>query len=144
MKFRFKLETVLKIRKHEEELQKQKLGVIMQRKQLINSRLQKVQSVMTDMNDQYLSKSQMDVRNLRGYYASLQNKQEVIWDLRQQLAETDKEIIKQRNVLLEANRKTQMLEKLKSKALLTFVQEMDRKEQVELNEMATQKYNHSN
>jgi len=144
MKFRFKLETVLKIRKHEEELQKQKLGVIMQRKQLINSRLQKVQSVMTDMNDQYLSKSQMDVRNLRGYYASLQDKQEVIWDLRQQLAETDKEIIKQRNVLLEANRKTQMLEKLKSKALLTFVQEMDRKEQVELNEMATQKYNHSN
>ncbi|HKJ46944.1 MAG TPA: flagellar FliJ family protein [Balneolales bacterium] len=144
MKFRFKLETVLKIRKHEEELQKQKLGVIMQRKQLINSRLQKIQSVMTEMNDQYLSKSQMDVRNLRGYYASLQDKQEVIWDLRQQLAETDKEIIKQRNVLLEANRKTQMLEKLKSKALLTFVQEMDRKEQVELNEMATQKYNHSN
>jgi flagellar FliJ protein len=144
MKFKFKLESVLKIRKHEEELQKQKLGVIMQRKQLINKRLQKVRDVMIDMNDQYLSKSQMDVTNLRGYYASLQDNQEVIWDLKQQLSETDKEIIKQRNALLEANKKTQMLEKLKSKALLTFVREMDRKEQLELNEMATQKYNHSN
>lgn len=144
MKFKFKLESVLRVRRHEEELEKQKLGILIQKKKNIQISLQKVQDAINALNGEYLSETKSDTKSLRKYYAFLQDKQEIFWDLKRKVDVLDNDIIVQRQALLEANKKTKMLEKLRSREMIAYVKEMEQKEQLELNEMATQKYNHSN
>jgi len=144
MKFRFNLETVLKIRRHQEELEKQKLGLAIQQRNNILRSLQKVQGIMDALNKRFNSEKSVNANGLKRYYAALQDKQTTYMELKNKYAEAESEVLEQREVLLEANKKTKMLEKLKSRALSSYLRENDRVEQMELNEMATQKFNHSN
>lgn len=142
MLFEFGLETVLRIRSHEENEQMRIYGDHVRTTEALKSTQGNVRNQLQTLADQHRTLAG-GTKNIRSHYAYLH-------DLHQQDHELDGEIRKakeaaekERLKLVEANKKTKVLEKLKERQRLEFIKELERKEQLEQNEMATIRYNYN-
>ena len=138
--FVFELESVLKIRKHKEKLEKQKLAGIMNKREAIlkeiSRRNEKLESYMANS----LQTVRSDYNKERILKEFVLSEMKEISRLKKELSEKEKEISNQKSVLLKARRDTEALIKLRQKKFLEYKREAERKEQLFQNEIATQIY----
>ncbi len=144
MKFRFKLETVLKIRAHEENMEKQRLGLALNEWQALKEQQKNLESSLTDVHSQFIQHSELDMVKMKQYYGFIHDQHATINKLDHEMETAEEKVNEQRKRLLEANKKTRMLEKLKEKERMRYRQDLERTEQFELNEIATQRFNRTN
>jgi flagellar biosynthesis chaperone FliJ len=115
-KFKFRLETVLKVRKHEEFLQKQHFAKVLQKKAALEQH-------KVEINEQ------------------LQGRHNQLFNLANRINKAENDVERERKKMLEARRKTLALENLESKQKIQFIKELDKAEQLVMNEIATQRFN---
>lgn len=144
MKFRFKLETVLKIRAHEEKMEKQRLGVVLNEWQALKDQQKNLENSLSEVHSRFIQQPESDMVKMKQYYGFIHDQHQTIYKLDHDMEKAEEKVIEQRKKLLEANKKTRMLEKLKEKERMKYRQELERMEQTELNEIATQRFNRTN
>lgn len=141
MKFKFKLESVLKIRKHELKIEKQKLATkIRQQNELetkYENHLKNLKSAAKYKDEGDQSASQNREKMFQNY---LLIETRMLNQLTERITRKKQEVNQQRKTVTEANKQVQMIEKLKNKALMEYQMEADRQEQRFQNEIATQMY----
>lgn len=134
-KFEFTLKTVLRVRKHQEQLQKQAFAKVVQKKVALEDRKQQVK---TDL--QAYTSSPNSVMG-KAHFEYIQSNHTQIFNLNNHIKKADADVERERKKLLEARQKTMALENLESKQRVEFIREQDRLEQIQMNEIATQRFN---
>lgn len=141
-KFKFKLDTVLRVRRHKEEKARQKLADLRRRKMRLETQKSEINGDLKAFHnnrDEQVDR-QTPVQHRQQYsYIHEQHKQ--IKQLDNKIENLAKQVAEQRKKLIEANKQTKILSNLKSKHKMNFLEEVDRLEQKQLNEIATQRYN---
>lgn len=141
-KFSFKLEPVLKIRIHEEELQKQAFARQMQQLVTLKERHDEVRDELERYSDEH-EREHISLRSPAEYqrhYAFIQSKQQELARLDDEIEQSKERTEQERKKLIVANQKTRVLENLKEKKRLEYLKEVDREEQKVMNEIATQRF----
>ncbi len=142
MKFKFELGTVLKVRRHHETNQKKVFGdamrAVMNVEEEIAQRLRDMDIFSKQENPVSATPGAIEMR-----YAYLHGLHKQRFDLEKDLKKAREEAEKQRLKLVELHRKTKILENLEAKKKVAFVQEENRLEMLELNEIATIRFNRS-
>lgn len=144
MKFKFRFDSVLTIRKHEEEIQRQKYANALRVKYNIENQKAEIKEVMDKYNHAFEHKLPTGRLGIMQHYSHIQDSQQKIWELNNALKRADEEVERERLKLVEANKKTKMLEILETKDRKSFIIEMERMEERQLNEIATQLFNRRN
>ncbi len=141
-KFRFKLDPVLKIRRHEEELQEQQFARQMQ---LLIGLKEQWNTARTGL-DQYTGRQQDNKDALcspaeyRQQNAFIQARQQELARLSLEIEQSKQRTEQERQKLIVANQRTRVLEDLKEKKRLEYLAEADREDQKMMNEIATQRF----
>lgn len=141
MKFEFQFESLLNIRRHEEKKEQQKLGQLLSREIQLEERISTFKERLNTFGQAVMKSKTQAAAAIRQHYELKQDLQKKIWRLERTLDQLDEKIEKQREQLLEANRKTQMLEKLESRERSKFIKHYQDLQQKQQNEIATQMYN---
>jgi flagellar protein FliJ len=143
MKFKFSLESVLRVREHKEKLQKQKLAEKLRMKQMILDKKSEIATGLNEfLNNQEMDKGKVhDIRKLRSSYAHLEQSHQIIGRLDREMARADRDVSKERDKLAEAHRETHMLEKVKDREQKAFRKEEERRERSQMDEIAAQFHN---
>lgn len=144
MKFKFRFDSVLTVRKHEEELQKQKFANALRTKYHLENQIAEISEVMEKYNNAFENKLPSGRLGIMQHYAHIQDSQQKIWELKNAVNRAEEEVERERLKLIEVNKKTKMLEILEKKERKSFIQEMERVEERQLNEIATQLFNRRN
>lgn len=137
-KYKFRLDTLLKIREQEEEMRKSRLGMVMAQRNGLSSTLANLHNQETaaieQMGDARLGAIQMEeVKYLNRYVAGLGfTRKQAEMDL----TAVDKEIERRRQALLAATQNRKALSTLRTKQLIRHQSEMRKAEQGELDEVA--------
>lgn len=141
MKFKFKLESILQIRKHELKREKQKLAFLIDQRHKLEDQyenhLKKLNSASKLKEDGKQSANQNREKMFQNY---LLIEKQALHRLTDKITHKEREVDEQRKVVTEANKQLQMIEKLKHKALMEFQLEENRQEQHFQNEIATQMF----
>lgn len=146
-KFSFKLEPVLKIRIHEEELQKQAFARQMQQLIELKEEHDKVQHELEEYSSEHGKGEHASLHSPAEYqrhYAFIQSRQQELARLNQEIELGKKRTEEERKKLIVANQKTRVLENLKEKKRREYLQEADREDQKVMNEIATQRFHRKN
>ncbi|PWN05176.1 flagellar export protein FliJ [Rhodohalobacter mucosus] len=139
MSFKFRLESVLTLRRHEEKMAKQKLAGMLSELSVIKIEYQ-------------LKKDRMKGRDISG--AGNRTKQPIekafgnhllissqeLRHMKMRIQQHEEAVERQRNLVVETNRNVKIINNLKKKALVEHLNEQNRREQIHQNEIATQMY----
>ncbi|MEX0773123.1 MAG: hypothetical protein WD038_08160 [Balneolales bacterium] len=140
MKFKFNLESILKVRMHEENLEKQKLASLQNEETLLRNKFEERRE---DLRKIDASRNAMELVN-HNRERMMQNyvleKGLALNHLSQEIKEKKEVVNQQRKNVIEANKQFQIIKKLRQKALLEFIKETNRQDQLAQNEIATQVY----
>ncbi|MGM0587468.1 MAG: flagellar export protein FliJ [Bacteroidota bacterium] len=146
--FKFKLAPVLRVRRHEEEQQRMKFAKVRQRQQDLQDELENVHQEIERHNrgsaeemERSSGEQRMQHRKLNVHFNYLQDLHQRVYDLKKQLQEIKKEVEKERKALVSANKRVKVLENLESQQRMQFLERVDKLEEKQLNEIATQRYN---
>ena len=146
-RFSFKLEPVLKIRTHEEELQKQAFARQMQQLIGLKEEHEKVQNELEQYSKEYDQgdhASRHSPAEYQRHYAFIQSRQQELAQLGHEIEKAEERTEQERKKLITANQKTRVLENLKERKRLEYLKEADREEQKVMNEIATQRFHRRN
>lgn len=140
MKFEFSLEPVLKVRKHEEKVQKQKLAKKLNKKKDLNELKERLkQELENHINDADSNK----FVNLH----DLQRQQQYINDLHEKVKKVNGSLEKiktavehQRDKLAEVHKKRHIMEQVKEDERELFLEEMTKQQRKVMDEVATQTF----
>lgn len=140
MKFKFSLESVLKVRKQQEKLQEQKLAEKLSNKKQIdeNHTLMKVKLInylQSTENEEF-----KNVHHIRRHSKHMLQVHEKVEQLKGQLKEAENEVRDQRQELAEVHKKRDVMEKVKEIEQKKFAVKLARHEQKIMDEIATQSY----
>lgn len=134
-KFRFRLETVLDVRKHEEQLQKQEFAKRLQKKVSLEVQRRKIEEEL----NAYTNNPRFGIG--KNHFEFIQSQQSRIFNLNNRILKAKEELEIERQKLLDARRKTLALENLESKQKAMHLKELERLEQLQMNEIASQRFN---
>jgi flagellar export protein FliJ len=141
MKFNFSLNPVLKVRKHEEIIQKQKLAKEVKKKNQINQ----LQSEVTEKLNGYLKESNTNnaasIHDIKLHSLYLQDVHTTMRNLKNDESNVQKAIEEQRQNLEKVHKKRHILDKMEEFELDTFNENVERVEQKTLDEIAIQSFN---
>lgn len=139
MKFEFSMEPVLKVRKHEEKIQKQKLAEKLNKKKDLNE----LKERLTKELEKHISSDNDAIVNLH----ELQRKQQYINDLHEKVKKVNssletvkKAVERQRDKLADVHKKRHIMEKVKEEERELFLEEMSRHQRKVMDEVATQTF----
>src|SRR5699024_9246222 len=142
MKFNFSLEPVLKVRKHKEKLQEQKLAEKLSAKEQINSRQEKMKQKL----ENYLKNTDRtdfkNVHTIKRHSKHMQQTSKEIEKLNGELKKAENAVSEERERLVVANQKRHVMEKVKEKERKRFLEKLSKLEQKTMDEIATQTYGH--
>lgn len=141
-KFKFKLETVLRVRRHREEKARQELADLRRRKMRLESQKHEINGHLQTFNnnrDEQID-GQTPIQH-RQQYSYIHDQHQQIKQLDNKIDHLAKQVNDKRKKLIEANKQTKILSNLKAKHKMNFLEEVDRLEQKQLNEIATQRFN---
>lgn len=141
-RFRFKYEAVLKQRQAAEDQAQRELAKHMRHRNILRDQLARMQQTMRDSKQQ-LSEGlvgQVDVERIREFarysgQVTLQARQAL-----EQLAQIEQRLETARTELTEAMRQRKAMEVLRDKQYQQWLAEQRRRETVELDELAVQRY----
>lgn len=138
MKFTFRFESVLKIRRFRKRREEQKLSTLINKKSLIKNQIEDLKAKCLDEKQAW--KKQSVLANRR-YYAQKHNRQEYLSQLKTRIDQLNNEIKDQRTELTNALKQMQMIEKIRDRDKQAFVERTEHIEQLEQNEIAIQQFN---
>lgn len=138
MGFTFRFASVLKLRRHEEKMEKQKMAVLMKKKAGLDHQIHELE--LKCRQETAESDSESVITN-RQRYAQKHARHKRLMRLGNERTQLEVEIEGQRQKLAEANKKTRMMEKLKKNEKRAFIQRVEHYEQLQQNEIALQRYN---
>ncbi len=141
MKFRFSLEPVLKLRKHEEKTEQFKLGKALGKKVELQRARQNLVQQLKKMAVFLESQTTGHIMVWRRYYSFLEQQQKMISIYDKKIEEAEKQVQIQRARLTEVNKKTQTLEKLETKEKMQLIRHLEQLDQKANNEIAAQRFN---
>jgi len=143
MKFEFSLESVLKVRKHEEKVQKQKLAAELSRKEALTEQrivLKKKIKALIENTDRSNFESLHDLRRHKGYIQELHKRMQ---QLNQSLEVIDNAVKKERDKLAMVHKKRNIIEKVKDEEYELFLEKVSKLQQKVMDEIASQTFSRS-
>ncbi|MBO6586854.1 MAG: flagellar export protein FliJ [Gracilimonas sp.] len=140
MKFKFSLAPVLKVRKHQEKLQKQKLAEQVSKKQKISDVRDDVQGKLKTFLQNSEDNSAENIHMIRRRSAHLQQVHQKMDKLSRDLDKAEVEVSKEREKLATAYKNLHILEKVKEFEKGLFSERMAKDEQKFMDEIATQSF----
>lgn len=140
MKFNFSLDPVLKVRKHEEKIQKQKLAKEVQKKNQINRLQSEVKEKLNGYLQESNTNSAASIHDIKLHSLYLQEVHSTMRKLRNDESNVQKAIEEQRQNLEKVHKKRHILDKMKDFEFDTFNENAERVEQKTLDEIAIQSF----
>lgn len=142
MKNKFKLQAVLDYRKVLEDQARQELARSLQQEADLLAHLAAEEQELTSLYEEFERRQQsgMSCDELRLYQNRISHKVETVARLVESLEKMQLQIARKRENVIEAGRDKKLLEKLKEKKTEAFQQEQRRKDNVALDEIATQQF----
>jgi flagellar FliJ protein len=140
MAFKFSLESVLKVRKHEEKIQKQKLAEELMKKKRIDDVKGEVQSKLKSYLHEGDVEGAQNIQKVKRHGRHMLQAHELIQKLNSESSEAEKMVSEVRENLASAHKNRHMLEKLKEVELNGFTRKLQRNEQKTMDEIATQSF----
>jgi len=140
MKFKFSLEPVLKVRKHQEKMQKLRLAEEVMKKEEIEQIKQNVNQKLHDFLETGQTEQAANLHNVKVYSVHLQEAHQAMKQLNVKADEAEKRIGKEREKLAQAHKNKHILMKLKEGEERLFKKELNRYEQKTMDEIATQSF----
>ncbi|MCH8557582.1 MAG: flagellar export protein FliJ [Balneolia bacterium] len=140
MKFNFPLDSVLKVRKHEESVQKLKLAKEIQKKTQINELQADVSEKLKQFVQHSNGNSAESIHNIRVHSLYLQQIHSDMESLNVKEHKVEKTIELERKGLQEAYKKRYILEKMKEFKKKDFNEEVLKAEQSSLDEISIQSF----
>ena len=139
MSFKFRLESVLTLREHEEKMAKQKLAGMLSELSVIKIEYKLAQDRLKQRNKPGAgSRTLQPVEKAFGNYMLISSQE--LRHLKMKVRQQEEAVERQRNAVVESNRNVKIIENLKKKALIEHLNEQNRREQIHQNEIATQMY----
>jgi len=141
-KFKFKFETLKNVREHKKKIQQQKLARAEKKKMQIEHDIRQLEESVAVSNQQRNQElTNYNAAKHRQHYSYLHDNYKQIQSLNNQLNKVNGEVEKERKKLIQLSKKTKILENLEARQRTAYLEEMDRMEQKQLNEVAIQQYN---
>lgn len=142
MKNKFKLQAVLDYRKVLEDQARQELASSLQQEADLLSRLADEKQELTTLYEDLDRRRQvgMSCDEMLLFQNRISHKAETVAQLVESLDQMQRQIARKRVNVIEAGRDKKLLEKLKEKQTEAFQQEQRRKDNVALDEIATQQF----
>lgn len=140
MAFRFRLDPVLKVRKHKEKLQKQKLTTELQKKKEIDDIRIEAQEKLCHYLHVSGQSDISQIHDLQRHGRHMEQVHEWIAKLDHDLGAVENGVVRERKKLAEAHKDRHVLEKVKEGELELFRKKLEKFEQKMLDEIATQSY----
>jgi len=141
MKFSFSLDSVLKVREHQEKIQQQKLAKEMLRKKNIEEVRNEVSSRLNQLLRSNDVKQFESVHSLKQMGSHMLEAHQAMDRLNGEKKEADKAVDKERLDLAKAHKKRHIMEKVKELELNLFSEKVSRNEQIRMDEIAGQNFN---
>lgn len=135
---KFKLQSVLNYRTSLEEQARQKLAASLQQKTLLEEQRQQQQRAVQQL-DAELKERQKDgltVAEIDLFEAQIRHRRRLLNEMQLRLQQMEREILGQRETLLQVARDKQVIEKLKEKQESAYRRELTRKERDILDEIS--------
>lgn len=140
MKFKFSLEPVLKVRKHQEKMQKLRLAEEVMKREEIEQVKQDVNEKLQDFLEAGQADQAANIHNVRLYSTHIQEAHHVMKQLNEKAGEAEKRVGEEREKLTQAHKNKHILMKLKEAEERIFKKELNRYEQKTMDEIATQSF----
>ncbi|SMO81641.1 flagellar export protein FliJ [Gracilimonas mengyeensis] len=140
MKFKFSLDPVLKVRKHQKKIKKQKLAEEVAEKQKIAQLQQEIQHKLENYLENTESKEIQNVQMVRRHAAHMEEVHRKMKELSKELSKADKKVDAARQDLAEAHKSLHMIEKVKEFELDLHKDKVSKEENKFLDEIATQSF----
>lgn len=141
MKFTFSLDSVLKVREHQEKIQQQKLAKEMQRKRNIEEVRNEVSSRLNQLLRSNEVKQFESLHSLKQLGSQMMEAHQTIDRLNGEKKEVEQAVDKERLDLAKAHKKRHIMEKVKELELNLFSEKVSRHEQILMDEIAGQLFN---
>lgn len=140
MKFKFSLEPVLKVRQHQEKVQKQKLAEEVTNKNKISNLRSEVQGKLESYLDNKEQDKVANIHTIKTHNAHLIHVNDHINKLQQQENSASEKVKEERTKLAEAFKKLSILEKVKENEQGAFVKNADKNDQKFMDEISSQSH----
>jgi len=140
MKFKFSLEPVLKVRQHQEKVQKQKLAEEVTNKNKISNLRSEVQGKLESYLDNKEQDKVASIHTIKTHNAHLIHVNDHINKLQQQENSASEKVKEERTKLAEAFKKLSILEKVKENEQGAFVKNADKNDQKFMDEISSQSH----
>lgn len=141
MKFKFSLAPVLKVREHQEKLQKQKLAEELKKKQEINYLKSEVQEKLNSyLEHKNNSGKAENVQSVQRHGRHVLQVHELMRQINTELKEAENSVTRQRKKLENAHKNRHILEKVREMEKNVHYGKVMKIEQKNLDEIATQSY----
>jgi len=144
MKYIFRFQSLLEIRKHEEKVEKQKLASITRQLVKLIDRQERIQRMIIEYSLNNAIRDSGSIQFFKAGHTFLHQQREKLCELEEQLQKLKKEQDRQRKRLMEANRNVKKMQKIREKDRKKFIFEQERYEQLQLNEIASQMHIRTN
>ena len=141
MKFTFSLDSVLKVREHQEKMQQQKLATEMQRKRNIEEIRNEVSVRLNQLLRNNELKQFESIHSLKQLGSQMIEAHQTMDRLNGEEKEAEIAVDKERVDLAKAHKKRHIMEKVKELELNLFSEKVSRHEQIRMDEIATQLFN---
>ncbi|MDR8394253.1 flagellar export protein FliJ [Aliifodinibius sp. S!AR15-10] len=140
MKFTFSLEPVLKVRKHREKIQKQKLAEKLTEKKQLTERREKLKKKLEHCLVNAEQDEPESIRKLRRQSKYLQQIRRNMEELNMELKKVEGEVEEEREKLAAVHQKRHIMEKVKEKERREMAEKLAKREQKIMDEIATQTF----
>lgn len=140
MKFEFSLEPVLKVRKHEEKIQKQKLAETLNKKKNLKELKERLEEELESHFDDADNKTFVNLHDLQRKQQYINDLHEKMKKINSNLDSIKKAVERQRNKLADVHKKRHIIEKVKEEEQELFLEEMTKHQRKVMDEVATQTF----
>ena len=140
MKFKFSLESVFRVRKHQEKLQKQKLAEELSKKKEIDTLRKRVQGRLENYLDNEQGTGAENIHQIRRRGKHVEEVHHLMNKLGDKLQEVEFSVDRERENLAEAHKRRHIMEKMKEFEQASFVEKIIKNEQKNMDEIATQTF----
>ncbi len=140
MKFKFSLEPVLKVRKHQEKLQQQKLAEEQMRKKEIDRLKNEIRGKLENFIKLSEENGMEKLHDFKIKSRHLEQAQELVARLEKKSSKAGDQVDMERQKLATVHKHKHILEKLKEIEKNLFTQKRERSEQKKLDEIAAQNF----
>ena len=140
MKFEFSLEPVLKVREHEEKVQKQKLAEKLNKKKDLKILKQNLKNELENHISNSDGEKFLNVHDLQRQQQYINDLHEKVKKVNQSLESIKKAVDRQRDKLADVHKKRHIMEKVKEEEREVFFEQVSKQQRKVMDEVATQTF----